>query len=69
MTQSQFIHRFPFINSNLIITNKFGLYPLTKDKNSSLLDRFYIGGPNDTIILLNGLGPKDYNSCIGGDLF
>lgn len=71
VTQSQFIHRFPFINSNLIITNKFGLlYPLTKDKNSSLLDRFYIGGPNDVrSFLLNGLGPKDYNSCIGGDLF
>ena len=43
---------------------------MTKDKNSSLLDRFYIGGPNDVrSFLLNGLGPKDYNSCIGGDLF
>ena len=38
--------------------------------SSSLLDRFYIGGPNDVrSFMLNGLGPKDQNSYIGGDMF
>ncbi|CAX43070.1 sorting and assembly machinery (SAM) complex subunit of the mitochondrial outer membrane, putative [Candida dubliniensis CD36] len=72
VAQTQFVQQLPIIKSNLIITNKFGLlYPLNNDKSSSsLLDRFYIGGPNDVrSFLLNGLGPKDYNSCIGGDLF
>ncbi|KAL6452897.1 LOW QUALITY PROTEIN: SAM50 Sorting assembly machinery 50 kDa subunit [Candida maltosa Xu316] len=66
---TQLVKRIPIINSNLILTNKCGvLFPLT-DK-SSLLDRFYIGGPNDVrSFVLNGLGPKDYGSCIGGDLF
>lgn len=67
--QTQFVQYLPWINSKLIFTNKIGvLFPLN-DK-SSLLDRFYIGGPNDVrSFVLNGLGPKDYNSCIGGDLF
>ncbi|RCK58133.1 Sorting assembly machinery subunit [Candida viswanathii] len=67
--QTQFVQQLPWINSRVILTNKMGvLFPL--GEKSSLLDRFYIGGPNDVrSFVLNGLGPKDYNSCIGGDLF
>ncbi|KAK6459580.1 surface antigen-domain-containing protein [Scheffersomyces xylosifermentans] len=55
--------------SSLIFSTKSGLlYSL--NKTSSVLDRFYIGGPNDVrSFTLNGLGPKDYNSSIGGDIF
>ncbi|CAN6660355.1 sorting assembly machinery 50 kDa subunit [Trichomonascus vanleenenianus] len=37
---------------------------------SHLMDRFYLGGPNDVRgFLMNGIGPKDGSDSIGGDLF
>ncbi|CAI5758125.1 unnamed protein product [Candida verbasci] len=58
-----------FTNSSFLNNFKAGfLYPL-KDK-SHILDRYFIGGPNDIrAFSLNGIGPKDMNSYIGGDLF
>ncbi|KAI5961646.1 SAM50 [Candida pseudojiufengensis] len=68
---SQTAYHLPWINSHLLYTNKCGLlYSLAKNGETSILDRFYIGGPNDVrAFTLNGLGPKDKNSFIGGDLF
>lgn len=56
-------------NNSIILSNKSGLlYSLAKDSN--ILDRFYIGGPTDVrSFLINGLGPKNFNSSIGGDYF
>lgn len=67
--QFQLNYNLPWINSTILTTSKFGiLYPFTN--TSSLLDRFYIGGPNDVrSFMMNGLGPKDYNASIGGDMF
>ncbi|CAK9439173.1 uncharacterized protein LODBEIA_P33970 [Lodderomyces beijingensis] len=66
----------PLLNSHLLTSCKFGLlYPLTsqnssRTQSSSILDRFFIGGPNDVrSFSLNGLGPRDQNSFVGGDLF
>lgn len=58
------------IASHLIFTNKMGfLFPLSK-RCTLVLERFYIGGPNDVrSFLLNGLGPKSFQSAIGGDAF
>lgn len=58
-----------FKNHSLIVSNKSGiLFPL--NNSSYILDRFFIGGPNDVrSFTLNGLGPKSYNSSIGGDVF
>lgn len=57
-------------NHSLIFSNKAGLL-LNGDKlKTNILDRFHIGGPNDVrSFLLNGLGPKDQNSSVGGDCF
>ncbi|KAI5952682.1 SAM50 [Candida jiufengensis] len=68
---SQTAYALPWINSHLLYTNKCGLlYSLAKNGETSILDRFYIGGPNDVRgFTLNGLGPKDKNSYLGGDLF
>lgn len=54
---------------SLILSSKSGvLYPISLI--SHVLDRFYIGGPNDVrSFVLNGLGPKSVNSSLGGDLF
>lgn len=59
----------PVKNNQLIFSNKAGiLFPLSG--SSYILDRFFIGGPNDVrSFTLNGLGPKSYNSSIGGDVF
>ncbi|KAG2736556.1 hypothetical protein G9P44_000646 [Scheffersomyces stipitis] len=68
--ESQFVYAFPKNwYTSVILTGKSGfLFPL--NKTTSVLDRFYIGGPNDVrSFTLNGLGPKDYNSSIGGDMF
>lgn len=54
----------------LIFTSKSGLLHNLSQNPSSVLDRFYIGGPNDVrSFALNGLGPKSYNSSVGGDYF
>ena len=55
--------------NSLIFSTRAGLiYSL--EGTSHVLDRFYIGGPNDVrSFVLNGLGPKDYGSSIGGDAF
>lgn len=55
--------------NHLIVSNKSGLlYSLNSP--SFMLDRFFIGGPNDVrAFTLNGLGPKSYDCSIGGDLF
>lgn len=57
-------------NHSLIFSNKAGLL-LNGDKlKTNILDRFHIGGPNDVrSFSLNGLGPKDQNSSVGGDCF
>lgn len=37
---------------------------------TSILDRFFMGGPNDVRSFVhNGLGPKQFASCVGGDVF
>lgn len=54
--------------NHLIFSNKFGF--LYSGQQSYILDRFFIGGPNDVRgFTLNGLGPKSFNNSIGGDLF
>lgn len=67
--ESQFVVPLKQILSSLIFTNKGGfLYPL--NKTSFVLDRFFIGGANDVrSFTMNGLGPKQYNSSTGGDVF
>lgn len=66
--ESQFAYKVNKYHS-LIMSCKSGLL-FSLDKASPLLDRFYIGGPNDVrAFTLNGLGPKNYNSSIGGDIF
>lgn len=53
---------------NLILTSKSGI--LLSEKSSYVLDRFFIGGPNDVrSFMLNGLGPKSYGDSLGGDIF
>lgn len=55
---------------SLIFTNKAGLLLNGLALKSNILDRFHIGGPNDVRSFhLNGLGPKDQNSSVGGDCF
>lgn len=57
-------------NHSLIFTNKAGLLLNGNQLKTNILDRFHIGGPNDVrSFLLNGLGPKDQNSSVGGDCF
>ncbi|CUM67522.1 uncharacterized protein PRCAT00005221001 [Priceomyces carsonii] len=54
---------------SFILTNKSGLL-LPFNGQSYVLDRFYVGGPNDVrSFLLNGIGPKQYGSSVGGDVF
>lgn len=66
--ESQFAYKFAK-NHSLIFSNKSGILH-SLNGNSSILDRFYIGGPNDVrSFTINGLGPKNYNSSIGGDYF
>ncbi|EGV63016.1 hypothetical protein CANTEDRAFT_106508 [Yamadazyma tenuis ATCC 10573] len=56
------------VSSHLIFTNKFGF--LHSAKESFILDRFFMGGPNDVrSFSLNGLGPKSYGKSLGGDAF
>lgn len=39
-------------------------------KSSHLMDRFYIGGPNDVrSFYFNGLGPRNLNDTLGGDIY
>lgn len=57
-------------NHSLLFSNKAGVLFGTGAKPSSVLDRFHVGGPNDVrSFALNGLGPKDNNSSVGGDVF
>jgi outer membrane protein insertion porin family len=40
------------------------------NKPSHLMDRFYIGGPNDVrSFFFNGLGPRNFNDTLGGDIY
>lgn len=56
-------------NNSLIYTTKAGVLYLLNGP-SNILDRFFIGGPTDVrAFSINGLGPKSYNSSIGGDYF
>ncbi|CCH42039.1 Outer membrane protein assembly factor yaeT [Wickerhamomyces ciferrii] len=44
------------------------LYSL--NKTTHLMDRFYLGGPNDIRgFFFNGLGPRNFNDTLGGDIF
>lgn len=55
-------------NHSLVFSNKAGVIFGTGGSSSSILDRFYIGGPNDVRSFhLNGLGPRDNGSSLGGD--
>lgn len=66
--ESQFAYKFNKLHS-IILSCKSGLI-FSTDNATPVLDRFYIGGPNDVrAFTLNGLGPKNYNSSIGGDVF
>ncbi|ODV79234.1 uncharacterized protein CANTADRAFT_26228 [Suhomyces tanzawaensis NRRL Y-17324] len=67
--ESQFTLPVKSLKSSLVFTHKSGvLYPL--GNSSFILDRFFIGGPNDVrSFTMNGLGPKSYNSSVGGDVF
>lgn len=57
-------------NHSLILSNKAGLIFGARNSLSNILDRFHIGGPNDVrSFRLNGLGPVDNGSSIGGDYF
>lgn len=54
---------------SLIFSNRAGAL-FGANGESSIVDRFHIGGPNDVrSFSLQGLGPKDNNSCVGGDYF
>ncbi|OBA19644.1 hypothetical protein METBIDRAFT_79643 [Metschnikowia bicuspidata var. bicuspidata NRRL YB-4993] len=54
----------------LIASNKAGALFGTANRTSNVLDRFHMGGPNDVrSFLLQGLGPKENNSSVGGDYF
>lgn len=56
-------------NHSLVLSNKAGVL-LSSNGISSPIDRFHIGGPNDVrSFIMNGLGPKDQNSAVGGDYF
>lgn len=56
-------------NHSLLFTNKAGVLFGTNGA-SNVLDRYQAGGPNDVrSFALNGLGPKDNNSAVGGDYF
>lgn len=57
-------------NHSLVFSNKVGLLFGTRGSYSNILDRFHIGGPNDVrSFQLNGLGPVDNGSSLGGDCF
>ncbi|CAN3373517.1 hypothetical protein DIURU_001496 [Diutina rugosa] len=54
----------------LIFTNKAGVIVPHSKYGTSIMDRFFIGGPNDVrAFLLNGLGPKQFTSAVGGNTF
>lgn len=54
---------------SIIGTLKSG-FIASRGSTSSILDRFYMGGPNDVRSFVhNGLGPKLFGSSIGGDFF
>ncbi|KAM9927701.1 hypothetical protein OXX59_002351 [Metschnikowia pulcherrima] len=57
-------------NHILVASNRAGALFGTGNQPSNVLDRFHLGGPNDVrSFLLQGLGPKDNNSSVGGDFF
>lgn len=57
-------------NHSLVFSNKAGLLFGTRGSYSNIVDRFHIGGPNDVrSFRLNGLGPVDNGSSLGGDCF
>ncbi|GEQ67832.1 hypothetical protein JCM33374_g1498 [Metschnikowia sp. JCM 33374] len=57
-------------NHTIIASNRAGALFGTGGRPSNVLDRFHLGGPNDVrSFLLQGLGPKDNNSSVGGDYF
>lgn len=63
-------HAFSLSDDHSIIsTFKTGLLH-SRFGTSRILDRFFMGGPNDVRSFVhNGLGPKLFNSCVGGDAF
>lgn len=57
-------------NHSLLFTSKSGFLFALGNRPTDVLDRFHLGGPNDVrSFALNGLGPKDNNSSVGGDYF
>lgn len=67
----QFAVSLPRIASQLIFTHKLGLLvSLKPGQLLVVLDRFFLGGPNDVrLFSLNGLGPHSFSSPVGGDAF
>ncbi|KAG7193406.1 uncharacterized protein KQ657_000824 [Scheffersomyces spartinae] len=66
--EAQFAHKLNANHSILFKTKSGALYPFTDVSN--ILDRFNIGGPNDVrSFMMNGLGPKQFASSVGGDIF
>lgn len=57
-----------FITANLGLRG--GLLWAAENKKTHLMDRFYLGGPNDVRgFSLGGIGPMDGKDSIGGDAF
>lgn len=57
-------------HSKVIITHKAGALQSLNGQPSYILDRFFSGGPNDVRSFeMNSLGPKQFNSSVGGDVF
>ncbi|ODQ81529.1 hypothetical protein BABINDRAFT_11659 [Babjeviella inositovora NRRL Y-12698] len=58
----------PFVSATL--TGKLGLLVPLGQTTSCILDRFYIGGANDVRgFNVLGLGPKQNQTAVGGDMF
>lgn len=54
----------------VIVTTRAGVLVPLGGGGSHVLDRFTLGGPNDVrLFALNGLGPKSFNSALGGNAF
>lgn len=57
-------------NHSLLFSSRAGALFNYNGNRSHVLDRFNAGGPTDVrSFLLNGLGPKDSGSSLGGDYF
>lgn len=57
-------------NSSILNCSLRGGWLYTQDDYSHVMDRFYLGGPNDVrSFFYNGLGARDQGDSLGGDAF